>query len=438
MDVSAKRRSWTVQSCLGVMGSLGLLVAIYGCGDQNDPEEPTAASHAIEATPAAPAAGPAATASPAPSAAAAPTGGTPIDPIGDNYRRWQASQAQRSGITSNSFTTSDPLTDYAAACDEATGIHVPAFNCNDGFEVPEGLTQSALSDSPIGTQISGSVRGPFQVVGVGYRVETLTSGGGDIWDAADNFLFSHGPLMMGDGTAEVLVNSLTNPQAYAKAGLMFRSALPATSAEVMVAVASHTTNTLATGVFQQFTWMTAHGYNGGVCDRPNVLNQACDPGSKFQVLAQTPDAAAVAHCRTHDLAVNHYGDIAVIQYNKWNGAVCFYQALGDMDGANVPAPIQGTTGSVWFTPSGTRGAGCVGCHDSGGFIRSPYLAQPGLLPSWQDGFDNYLKPLSYVGVDNVGDRSWAVNAPQEPNDTSGSNCNTCLSLGVNTYSFSSG
>src|SRR3569623_1028095 len=372
MDVSAKRRSWTVQSCLGVMGSLGLLVAIYGCGDQNDPEEPTAASHAIEATPAAPAAGPAATASPAPSAAAAPTGGTPNGPIGDNYRRWQASQAQRSGITSNSFTTSDPLTDYAAACDEATGIHVPAFNCNDGFEVPEGLTQSALSDSPIGTQISGSVRGPFQVVGVGYRVETLTSGGGDIWDAADNFLFSHGPLMMGDGTAEVLVNSLTNPQAFAKAGLMFRSALTANSAEVMmavtptsgvmfqhrlpagattthtvtagpaapvwlrvvragqqftgfytkdritwtqvgptvtmpasfgpslylgVAVSSHTTNTLATGVFQQFTWMTAHGYNGGVCDRPNVLNQACDPGGKFQVLAQTPDAAAVAQCR---------------------------------------------------------------------------------------------------------------------------------------------
>lgn len=515
MGVAEERRYRTPRVLLG---SCALLAAIAGCANPEDADEPVATSHAIEAAPV-PAAHPPASAAVAPATTpsivpATPAGSPPVDPLGDAYRRLQASHVQQSVITRNSFTTSDVLADYAAACDAATGIHVPAFNCNDGYEVPEGLTQTALSDSPIGTQIAGSVRGVPQIVDVGYRVETMTSGGGDIWDAADNFLFSHGALMTGDGTADVLVKSLTNPQAFAKAGLMFRAALTTNSAHVMMAVtptsgvmfqnrqtagatatntvvagpaapmwlrivragqqftgyyttdritwtqvgptvtmpagfgpslylglavSSHTSNTLATGVFQQFTWMTAHAYgSGGICDRPNVLNQACDPGSKFQVVAQTPDAAAVAHCRKHDLGVNHYGDIAVIQYNKWNGAVCFYQALGDKDGTNVPAPSQGTSGGVWLTPATTRGFGCVGCHDSGGFIRSPYLAQTGLLPSWQDGFDNYLKPLSYVGVDFVGDRSWAVDAPQEPNDTSGSNCNNCHSLGVNTYSFSSG
>ena len=427
MGVSERRRFRAPRLLLGFFG---LVVATSSCGSPDEPDQPVAASHAIEVAP--PAAGSSAvpaTAQPATAttpAVATPTGSPPVDPLGDADRRLQARQSRQSIITPNSFTTSDVLTDYAAACDAATGIHVPAFNCNNGYEVPEGLTQTPLSDSLIGTQIAGSGRGAPQIVGVGYQVETMTSGGGDIWDAADNFLFSHTALMTGDGAADVLVNSLTNPQAFAKAGLMFRSALTSNSAHLMMAVtptsgvmfqnrqtdgatatntvvagpaapiwlrivragqqftgyyttdritwtqvgstvtmpagfgpslylglavSSHTPSTLATGVFQQFTWMTAHAYSSnGICDRPNVLNQACDPGSKFQVLAQTPDAAAVAHCRKHDLAVNHYGDIAVIQYNKWNGAVCFYQALGDMDGTNVPAPSQGTAAGPWRTP----------------------------------------------------------------------------------------
>src|SRR5262245_33773336 len=67
------------------------------------------------------------------------------------------------------------------------------------------------------------------------------------------------------------------------------------------------------------------------CDRPNVLNNQCDPGSKFQVLpGRSADAVAVAHCRKVGLSVQdtQYNDIAVIQYNKKNGALCFYQALG--------------------------------------------------------------------------------------------------------------
>ena len=60
------------------------------------------------------------------------------------------------------------------------------------------------------------------------------------------------------------------------------------------------------------------------CDHPNVLNGACDPGSRFQVLpGGTADAVAVAHCRKNGKPIegNVYNDIAVIQYNKKNGAL---------------------------------------------------------------------------------------------------------------------
>jgi hypothetical protein len=76
---------------------------------------------------------------------------------------------------------------------------------------------------------------------------------------------------------------------------------------------------------------------GNQCDRPNVLNHECDPGSRFQVLpGGTADAVAVAHCRKVGLPIagSTYNDIAVIQYNKQNGAVCFYQALTNLPSQN--------------------------------------------------------------------------------------------------------
>lgn len=60
------------------------------------------------------------------------------------------------------------------------------------------------------------------------------------------------------------------------------------------------------------------------CDRPNVLNSQCDPGSRFQVLpSANPNVLMVAHCRRKG-GTTTYGDVAVIQYNKANGATCFY------------------------------------------------------------------------------------------------------------------
>jgi hypothetical protein len=172
------------------------------------------------------------------------------------------------------------------------------------------------------------------------------------------------------------------------------------------------------------------------CDHPNVLNAACDPGSKFQVLpGRTADAVAVAHCRKNGqgIAGSSYNDIAVIQYNKKNGAICFYQALTNLDGSKATAPSAGLAAWPWKTPAETEHIGCAGCHDNGGFIRSEYLAQlrdpVHGLPNDTSGFDNLDTPLRYVGNAFAEHRSWSVSTDRAPGDR-GLACNTCHRLAV--------
>jgi hypothetical protein len=181
-----------------------------------------------------------------------------------------------------------------------------------------------------------------------------------------------------------------------------------------------------------------NGTHSPTCDYPNVLNGACDPGSKFQVLVQTTDAAAVAHCRKNGIPIagSIYNDIAVIQYNKKNGAVCFYQALSNLAGQNVVSPSAGPSVFPWLSPTSTEGIHCTGCHDNGGFIRSMYLAQlttpPNVLPNTGAGFNNLNTPLAYVGLDFVTNRSWSIATNRAPGDT-GPPCDSCHRLGVNNY-----
>ena len=101
---------------------------------------------------------------------------------------------------------------------------------------------------------------------------------------------------------------------------------------------------------------------GATCDEPNRLNKQCDPGSRFQVLINSDIAYVVAHCRKEGGDPGMYGDIAVIQYSRKNGATCFYQALregsqshGNMPGGSsapgadslpVKAPSNGQAGAL--------------------------------------------------------------------------------------------
>jgi len=57
---------------------------------------------------------------------------------------------------------------------------------------------------------------------------TMSGGGHDIWDTADDFRFA-GKTLAGNGSAVVKVQSLTNTNAWAKAGVMIRQSLDADS-----------------------------------------------------------------------------------------------------------------------------------------------------------------------------------------------------------------
>ncbi|MES2676192.1 MAG: hypothetical protein V4660_18285 [Pseudomonadota bacterium] len=177
-------------------------------------------------------------------------------------------------------------------------------------------------------------------------------------------------------------------------------------------------------------------YPNGTCDRPNVLNGKCDKGSRFQVLANTPSAFAVAHCRKQGLGAGQYGDIAVIQHNKNNGATCFYQgALNGNHNGNVKAPKNGVGApAFWMTPGEIANSNftCVSCHDNGPIIRNPYLSQikkddpvgkDNRLPGALDTNFNSVQPYYFVGDDFASWKAYTV-------EVSGNMCLGCHRIGV--------
>ncbi|HEY0003441.1 MAG TPA: PQQ-dependent sugar dehydrogenase [Pyrinomonadaceae bacterium] len=64
---------------------------------------------------------------------------------------------------------------------------------------------------------------------------TLTGSGSDIWDTADSFRYAYHPLL-GDGQIVARVASLTNTDAWAKAGVMIRESLTSNSPHAMMVV----------------------------------------------------------------------------------------------------------------------------------------------------------------------------------------------------------
>lgn len=183
-------------------------------------------------------------------------------------------------------------------------------------------------------------------------------------------------------------------------------------------------------------------YPNGTCDRPNVLNGKCDPGSRFRVLVNTADAYVVAHARKMGLSQGEYGDVAVIQHNKVNGATCFYQgALADFNlshKADVKAPSKGVGNpTFWMTPTQIVNSKfpCGSCHDNGPIIRSPYLAQitgPNQLPGAGDvTFNSDGQPYSFVGADFS---PWKAYKVEVSVNGISNTCNGCHRMGVNNVS----
>ena len=198
------------------------------------------------------------------------------------------------------------------------------------------------------------------------------------------------------------------------------------------------------------------------CDRPNQLHQECDPGSRYQTLVDIPDRAyIVAHCRKQASAAGKYGDIAVIQHNRVNGATCFYQALKnnvghELDG-DAKAPSKGVgTPKFWMEPSEIASSSftgaCAKCHDNGPIIRSPYLTQPlrstppHVLPgAGDDNFNSDLDPYYFVGSEFAHWKAYKVEIDDKVPDNltvkEGEPYLTCIGchrLGVNNLSSRNG
>ncbi len=122
------------------------------------------------------------------------------------------------------------------------------------------------------------------------------------------------------------------------------------------------------------------GTEGGTCDAPPYLPEAgCHGHSRIGELATDDENVGIVflcrHKETQPIQSNKWQDIAVIQTNFRTGATCFFQQLSKTStlSGDVKSPSSGDT--QWLTPTkmASSGNACVQCHDSGAFIRTPYL-----------------------------------------------------------------
>jgi hypothetical protein len=436
----------------------------------------------------------------------------------------------------------DTVETYAAKCDAATGIHVPAFSCtnqpinqetNAAWAV---VDESSKADNAEAMIVFGSPTAPSRTAIAGSATAfTLTAGGfGTVEPVSvagqplpsDQFYFAETALGRTDSfdtnsvsraylveatLTDLTASSCAQPGCVPQAGVMVRASTEPTAPFAMLSrqadgklvfkrrqsdggpttkVFEATGYTLPlrlrlqwdgqlsliaevaragqdwerfgpTSTLPDSITPNSGGNIGGVavaaatakydalytprkCDRPNALNGACQPESTFQVVERTADAVVVANCRKSATFPNQeFDDIAVIQYNRINGAVCFYQSPAvAIDASLVPAPSRGshygmgpngcenpnnTNTGCWTSPQSTHDVGCTGCHDSTALIRSPYIKNTGLLPDY--GFKSREgAALRFVGHAFADDRSFLVGLPPTNPATA---CTGCHNLAVN-------
>ena len=169
--------------------------------------------------------------------------------------------------------------------------------------------------------------------------------------------------------------------------------------------------------------------SGGSCDRPNVLNGECDPGSYFKVIKNSEKVAIVAMCRKkgNDATQELYGDIAVIQHNKETGATCFYQAPPNRPNPPLSGHVLAPSGVDgkwrWLEPADTAEIGCGECHDNGPILRTPYLSQITGKDALPTGLNAYNAFYKFVGDDFKKWKAWAITVDHN-------NCNKCHRMGL--------
>lgn len=143
------------------------------------------------------------------------------------------------------------------------------------------------------------------------------------------------------------------------------------------------------------------------CDRPAMLpypaatDGQCTPYSRIGV-HRDDDVQMVLLCRRMYIRPAddpHFDSIEIIMHSVQTGSTCFFisknfgaDPQGD-DGSRVPPPTEAvppageiSAEQLWATPQQVVDHGCIYCHDSDPWMRTPWVAQTGELPADPWGF----------------------------------------------------
>lgn len=143
------------------------------------------------------------------------------------------------------------------------------------------------------------------------------------------------------------------------------------------------------------------------CDRPAMLpypdytDGQCAPYTRFSAF-EDGDVQLVQFCRRmyiRDEDDPRFDSIEMIMHNVKTGSTCFFISKnfgenpdGEL-GTRVPPPTELeppegelAAADLWATPQQVADHGCIYCHDSDPWMRTPWIAQNGELPADPWGF----------------------------------------------------
>lgn len=143
------------------------------------------------------------------------------------------------------------------------------------------------------------------------------------------------------------------------------------------------------------------------CDRPAMLpypkttDGQCAPYSRMTAY-RDDDIQMILLCRRmyiRPIDDPNFDSIEIIMHNVKSGSTCFFisknfggKPEGD-NGSRVPPPTEFkppdgeiSAEELWATPQEVVNHGCIYCHDSDPWMRTPWVAQTGQLPANPWGF----------------------------------------------------
>jgi hypothetical protein len=167
------------------------------------------------------------------------------------------------------------------------------------------------------------------------------------------------------------------------------------------------------------------------CDRPAYLpypeksDGQCTPYSRVRA-ARDDDVQMLLFCRRMYIRPpdsTFFDSIEIIMHNVVTGSTCFFISKnfggdpeGD-DGRRVPPPSEDvppegriSARELWATPAETADHGCIFCHDSDPWMRTPWIAQTEQLPADPWGlhsvdvggpFEKWPEPMSITTRGNA-------------------------------------